>query len=126
LLSEEELKEFNGWLKEVLGMKVTEVRESKRLVDSPAIILSHYGTHSMQRMMQMMNRDIQDVPAGILEINPKHALIQRLNDLRKNEDSFAPLAAEQLFANAQIAAGIIVDPRSMVHRLNEILEKALR
>ncbi|AFM01012.1 molecular chaperone of HSP90 family [Desulfitobacterium dehalogenans ATCC 51507] len=126
LLSEEELKEFNGWLKEVLGMKVTEVRESKRLVDSPAIILSHYGTHSIQRMMQMMNRDIQDVPAGILEINPKHALIQRLNDLRKNEDSFAPLAAEQLFANAQIAAGIIVDPRSMVHRLNEILEKALR
>lgn len=125
LLSEEELKEFNNWLKEVLGGKVTEVRESKRLVDSPAIILSHYGTHSMQRMLQIMNRDLQDVPPGILEINPKHALIQRLNDLRKQEDSFAPLAAEQLFANAQIAAGIIVDPRSMVNRLNEILEKAL-
>lgn len=126
LLSEEEQKELNNWLKEVLGTKVTEVRESKRLVDSPAIILSHYGTHSMQRMMQMMNRDLQDVPPGILEINPKHGLIQRLNELRKNKDSFAPLAAEQLFANAQIAAGIIVDPRSMVSRLNEILEKALR
>lgn len=126
LLSEEELKEFSSWLKEVLGEKVTEVRESKRLVDSPAIILSHYGTHSMQRMMQLMNRDLQDVPAGILEINSKHILIQRLNDLRKQEDSFAPLAAEQLFANAQIAAGIIVDPRGMVSRLNEILEKALR
>ncbi|MGE4273538.1 MAG: molecular chaperone HtpG [Desulfitobacterium sp.] len=125
LLSEEELQAFNGWLKEVLGAKVTEVRESKRLVDSPAIILSHYGTHSMQRMMQLMNRDLQDVPPGILEINPKHGLIQRLNELRKQEDSFAPLAAEQLFANAQIAAGIIVDPRSMVNRLNEILEKAL-
>ncbi|AGA69663.1 molecular chaperone of HSP90 family [Desulfitobacterium dichloroeliminans LMG P-21439] len=125
LISEEELNEFSVWLKEVLGAKVTEVRESKRLVDSPAIILSHYGTHSMQRMMQMMNRDLHDVPAGILEINPKHGLIQRLNELRKQEDSFAPLAAEQLFANAQIAAGIIVDPRSMVNRLNEILEKAL-
>ncbi|MEL1135526.1 molecular chaperone HtpG [Desulfitobacterium sp. THU1] len=125
LLSEEELQAFNGWLKEILGAKVTEVRESKRLVDSPAIILSHYGTHSMQRMMQLMNRDLQDVPPGILEINPKHGLIQRLNELRKQEDSFAPLAAEQLFANAQIAAGIIVDPRSMVNRLNEILEKAL-
>ncbi|MGI1660074.1 MAG: molecular chaperone HtpG [Desulfitobacterium sp.] len=125
LLSEEELQAFNGWLKEVLGAKVTEVRESKRLVDSPAIILSHYGTHSMQRMMQLMNRDLQDVPPGILEINPKHGLILRLNELRKQEDSFAPLAAEQLFANAQIAAGIIVDPRSMVNRLNEILEKAL-
>jgi molecular chaperone HtpG len=79
----------------------------------------------MQRMMQLMNHDLQDVAPGILEINPKHALIQRLNELRKQEDTFAQLAAKQLFANAQIAAGIIVDPRSMVNRLNEILEKAL-
>jgi molecular chaperone HtpG len=124
-LSEEEVKEFNNWLKGVLGTKVTEVRESKRLVESPAIMVSPFGTHSMQRMMQLMNRDLQDVAPGILEINAKHALIQRLNELRKQEDSFASLAAEQLFANAQIAAGIIVDPRSMVNRLNDILEKAL-
>jgi len=124
-LSEEELKAFSTWLKEVLGDKVTEVRESKRLVDSPAIILTHYGTHSLQRMLQIMNRDLQDVPPGILEINPKHVLIQRLNELRKTDDPFAKVAAEQLFANAQIAAGIIVDPRHMVNRLNEILAKAL-
>lgn len=124
-LQEDEVKEFNNWLKGVLGAKVTEVRESKRLVESPAIMVSPFGTHSMQRMMQLMNRDLQDVAPGILEINAKHALIQRLNELRKQEDSFASLAAEQLFANAQIAAGIIVDPRSMVNRLNEILEKAL-
>jgi molecular chaperone HtpG len=124
-LQGDELKDLTAWLKELLGAKVTEVRESKRLVDSPALILSPYGTHSMQRMMQMMNRDLQDVPAGILEINPKHALILRLNELRKQADSFAQVAVEQLFANAQIAAGIIVDPRGMVNRLNEILEKAL-
>lgn len=124
-LEGDELKTFMDWLKERLGAKVTEVRESKRLIDSPALILSPYGTHSMQRMMQLMNRDLQDVPAGILEINPKHTLILRLNELRKQEDSFAQVAVDQLFANAQIAAGIIVDPRGMVNRLNEILEKAL-
>lgn len=124
-LEGDELKSFTDWLKELLGTKVTEVRESKRLVDSPTLTLSPYGSHSMQRMMQMMNRDLQDVPAGILEINPQHPLILRLNDLRKREDSFAQVAVEQLFANAQIAAGIIVDPRGMVNRLNEILEKAL-
>lgn len=124
-LEGDELKNFTDWLKELLGTKVTEVRESKRLVDSPALILSSYGSHSMQRMMQMMNRDLQDVAPGILEINPKHALILRLNDLRIKGDSFAQVAVEQLFANAQIAAGIIVDPRGMVNRLNEILEKAL-
>lgn len=124
-LEGEDLKNFNEWLKGILGTKVTEVRESKRLVDSPAIMLSPYGSHSMQRMMQLVNHNFQDVVPGILEINPKHALILRLNDLRQKEDSFAQLAAEQLFANAQIAAGIIVDPRGMVTRLNEILEKAL-
>jgi TNF receptor-associated protein 1 len=124
-LAGEELNQFMSWIKDVLGVKVTEVRESKRLVESPAIMLSPFGTHSMQRMMQLMNRDVNDVPPGILEINPKHSLIKRLNNLRKQEDSFAQLAAEQLFANAQIAAGIIVDPRSMVNRLNDILEKAL-
>ncbi|MEA4902004.1 molecular chaperone HtpG [Desulfitobacterium sp.] len=124
-LEGDELKTFMDWLKERLGTKVTEIRESKRLIDSPALILSPYGTHSMQRMMQLMNRDLQDVPAGILEINPKHTLILRLNELRKQEDSFAQVAVDQLFANAQIAAGIIVDPRGMVNRLNEILEKAL-
>lgn len=124
-LEGDELKGFNEWLKTLFGTKVTEVRESKRLVDSPAIMLSPYGTHSMQRMMQMMNRDLNDVAPGILEINPQHTLILRLNDLRKQEDSFARIAAEQLFANAQIAAGIIVDPRGMVNRLNDILEKAL-
>ncbi|WP_425801050.1 molecular chaperone HtpG [Desulfitobacterium sp. Sab5] len=124
-LEGEELKSFNEWLKGILGTKVTEVRESKRLVDSPAIMLSPFGSHSMQRMMQLVNHNLQDVAPGILEINPKHALILRLNELRQKEDSFAQLAAEQLFANAQIAAGIIVDPRGMVARLNDILEKAL-
>lgn len=124
-LEGEALKSFNEWLKGILGTKVTEVRESKRLVDSPAIMLSPFGSHSMQRMMQLVNHNLQDVAPGILEINPKHALILRLNELHQKEDSFAQLAAEQLFANAQIAAGIIVDPRGMVTRLNEILEKAL-
>lgn len=124
-LEGEALNSFNEWLKGILGTKVTEVRESKRLVDSPAIMLSPFGSHSMQRMMQLVNHNLQDVAPGILEINPKHALILRLNELRQKEDSFAQLAAEQLFANAQIAAGIIVDPRGMVTRLNEILEKAL-
>ncbi|MCB8815883.1 molecular chaperone HtpG [Desulfosporosinus shakirovi] len=124
-LSEEEVLNLTGWLKEVLGSKVTDVRESKRLVDSPAVVLSPYGTNSMQRMMQMMNKDLNNVGPSVLEINAAHAMIKRLDTARKNEDSFAKIAAEQIFENAQIAAGLIVDPRGMVNRLNEILERAL-
>jgi TNF receptor-associated protein 1 len=124
-LSEEEVKVLTDWLKEVLGSKVTEVRESKRLVDSPAVVLSPYGTNSMQRMMQLMNKDINNVGPSVLEINTSHQMIKRLDEARKNEDPFAKIAAEQIFENAQIAAGLIIDPRGMVKRLNEILERAL-
>ena len=122
-LSEEEVKVLTGWFKEVLGSKVTEVRESQRLVDSPAVVLSPYGTNSMQRMMQLMNKDLNK--PSVLEINASHQMIKRLDEARKNEDTFAKIAAEQIFENAQIAAGLIVDPRGMVKRLNEILERAL-
>lgn len=124
-LSEEDVQALTGWLKEVLGSKVTEVRESKRLVDSPAVVLSPYGTNSMQRMMQLVNKDLNNVGPSVLEINAAHQMIKRLDSARKNEDTFAKIAAEQIFENAQIAAGLIVDPRGMVNRLNEILERAL-
>ncbi len=124
-MPEEEVKALTEWLKGVLGSKVTEVRESKRLVDSPAVVLSPYGTNSMQRMMQLMNKDSNDVGPSVLEINASHQMIKRLDKARKNEDTFANIAAEQIFENAQIAAGLIIDPRGMVKRLNEILERAL-
>lgn len=124
-LSEEEVAALTNWLKEVLGSKVTEVRESKRLVDSPAVVLSPYGTNSMQRMMQLVNKDLNNVGPSVLEINAAHPMIKRLDAARKNEDDFAGIAAQQIFENAQIAAGLIVDPRGMVNRLNEILERAL-
>lgn len=124
-LSEEDAAALTNWLKEVLGTKVTEVRESKRLVDSPAVVFSPYGTNSMQRMMQLVNKDFNNVGPSVLEINASHPMIKRLDAARKNEDAFAKIAAEQIFENAQIAAGLIVDPRGMVNRLNEILERAL-
>lgn len=124
-MTEEEIKALTAWFKETLGSKVTEVRESKRLVESPAVVLSSFGTHSMQRVMQIMNKDFAAVAPGILEINCKHPIIKGINELRKNNDAFAATAAEQVLENAQLAAGLIVDPRGMVNRLYSILERAV-
>ncbi len=121
----EELDALLGWLKETLADKVTEVRVSKRLVDSPAVVLSSFGTHSMQRMMQVMSKDLGHIPAGLLEINGSHPIMKGINELRKASDPFAGAAALQVLENAQIAAGLIVDPRLMVNRLNSILERAV-
>ena len=123
-LSEEETKALAEWLQEVLGQKVTEVKASSRLVDSPAIALSSFGTFTMQRMMQMTQKESGIGPV-VLEVNPNHKIIQRLNTLKGKDESFAKLVAEQVLENAQIAAGLINDPRGMVSRLNQILEKAL-
>lgn len=126
-LNPEQVEELTRWLKEVLGDKVTEVRESRRLSTSPAIVLNpDHLTGSLQRMMQVMNKDINAIGPKVLEINTSHPVIKRLCELSRRDDSFARLAAEQLFDNALISAGLIVDPRAMVHRMNQILEKALQ
>lgn len=124
-IPQDEEQALLDWFKEVLGSRVTDVRISKRLVDSPAVVLSAYGTHSMQKMMQMMSKDLNNIPAGILDINSRHSVIKGINELRKANDSFASAAAEQVLENSQIAAGLIIDPRGMVDRLYSILERAV-
>ena len=100
---------------EVSGDKVKEVKESKRLLDSPAIVLnSDQMTSSMHRMMQVVNKDINTVGPKVLEINPYHAMIQRLSTLKQQDENFARMAAEQIIDNALISAWLIVDPRGIV------------
>jgi len=62
-----------------------------------------------------------------VQVNSRHPIIVALNDLRK-EPSRADLAREavaQIFDNALIQAGLIDDSRSMVPRINKLLEHAL-
>lgn len=118
---------LTGWLKTILGDKVSEVKESKRLVHSPAVILNQDGmvTSSMQRVMQAVHKDMRAIGKKSLEINPRHELIKRLAALREKDETFARLAAEQIYDNAIIAAGLMTDPRDMVNRMYRILERAL-
>lgn len=126
-LAGEQLESLIKWLKEVLGDKVSEVKESKRLSDSPVLVLNPDDmTGSLQRMMQMMNKDLNSIGPKVLEINPYHPIIKQLAVLSQQNDPFAKVAVEQLFDNALISAGLIVDPRNIVQRMNLILEKAIR
>ncbi|MEG6523800.1 molecular chaperone HtpG [Desulfotomaculum sp. 1211_IL3151] len=126
-LEADQIEALSQWLKDVLGEKVREVKGSKRLSDSPAIVLNaDQFTSSMHRMMQMANQDLNTVGPKVLEINPYHPMIQRLSNLKQQDENFAKMAAEQLFDNALISAGLIVDPRGIVQRMNKILERALQ
>lgn len=119
-----------AWMKEVLGDGVKEVKESKRLEDSPAMIVNPdaHMTSSMERIMRAAGRQGPAMPASpkTLEINPRHPLIKGLAGLRQKDETFARTIAEQIFDNAMIQAGLLIEPRNMVERTYHILERAVR
>ena len=77
-------KDFEGLvekLKKALGDRISDVRLSHRLTDSPACLVSEvYGmSRTMERIMKAAG---QHAPSSkpIFEINPNHGLIARLKD----------------------------------------------
>ncbi len=128
-LEDPELKNLLAFMKQALGERVSEVRESKRLVDSPAVLINMEDgmTSSMQRVMQSLHKEFGGMGLGqkALEINPRHKLIKGLESLRRKDADFATLAVEQIYDNALIASGLLTDPRDMVDRMYRILERAL-
>jgi HSP90 family molecular chaperone len=131
-LEPEVVKSLTGWIKDALGGKVKEVIVSKRLVDSPAIIVNPdgYMTSTMERVMQAARLEkgepLQELGNKNLEINTKHPLIRQLSILRGTDEEFARNVIEQVFDNALIQAGLMVDPRKMVERSYKILERATK
>ena len=128
-LSEEAAKSLAVWLKEILGDKVGEVRSSLRLVESPAAVAEadKFMTSSMRRIMKAMKKDGDDLGSAPqdLEINPAHPIISRLEAMRQKDAALAGQVAEQILDNARVAAGLLDDPRTMLNRLNQLLEKVL-
>jgi molecular chaperone HtpG len=127
-LTAEQAADLAKWLKETLGDKVKEVRVSQRLVDSPAVVVESdkFMTSSMRRILKAAGRTEGTEPSTQdLEINPKHGVITRLAGERVGNPALAALVAEQLLDNARVAAGLLEDPRAMLKRLNELLERVL-
>ena len=128
-LSEEAAQALAKWLKEILGDKIGAVRVSQRLVESPAVIVDadKFMTASMRRIMKAMKQDGPEPAAAKhdFEINPAHPIISQLDAMRQKDAGLATSVAEQILDNARVAAGQLEDPRAMLTRLNQLLEKVL-
>ena len=127
-LSDEQGGALAAWMKEVLGDKVGEVRLSKRLVDSPALILDSdkFMSANMRKILKAAGKAGQTpAPAYDLEVNPRHVIIVSLQKQRERDPQLAAKVAEQILDNTKVAAGLLEDPRAMLARLNELLEKVL-
>ncbi len=117
------------WLKKTLEDKVADVIISKRLVESPAMIVNPDGhmTSSMERVLALSRQEkgiTGENSKKNLEINPANSLIQRLAEIKGSDEDFAKEIAEQIYDNAMIQAGLIVNPLEMVERNYRILNRA--
>lgn len=116
-------------VKTVLGDKITEVRESKLLTDSPCRLVSPDGEpdRDMQRVKRMLGQDYE-IPRKIMEINRGHALIADLTALVQSgaDDALLDACIHQLYESALLLEGLLPNPAAMVPRIQQLMEAAAR
>ena len=105
-------------LKKALGDKVTDVRTTNRLTTSPACIVADEPDIEMNLARRMRGSGLPGRP--VLEINPEHALVQRLD--RETDDERLADWAQILYSQSVLTLGArIEDPADFVDRLNGLL-----
>ena len=105
-------------LKEALKDRAKDVRVTTRLVDSPACLVVEEGDMS-GHLARLLKQAGQAAPVSqpILEVNPEHALVKRL-DASAHFDDLAHI----LFDQALLAeGGQLDDPAAYVKRVNALL-----
>ena len=126
-LPEADLNQVVGRFVKVLGDRVTEVRRSKVLRDSPCRLVSPESApgRDMQRVYKLLNKEFE-VPKKILEINPHHPLIRNLARLVADapDDVVIDPTIEQLFENQLLVEGLHPNPATMISRLQTLMEAA--
>ncbi len=117
------------FLKGELGERVEKVATGKRLVSSPAAVLTPDDgmTAQMRQMMQAMSPGEPLPPLKVeLELNPRHGLIHALAEARERNPELAKVVAEQLLDNALLSAGLLDDRVSLISRGFRLMEEALK
>jgi len=123
-----------GSMKEA-GVKVEKVDVSKRLTDSPVVVVtSQFGYSAQQekvmKAQSFQNKDQVATMSGrkTLEINPNHpVIIDLLNKIKADKDDATALdSAQVLFQTALMESGYeIADPSALVNRIYRLMSKEL-
>jgi len=129
-LGKKDIKALCKWLKESLVDKVSDVETGDRLIKSPVCIVGGdaMGGASARRVMKMMQGPEggmpgMPTPSVKLQINPKNSIIRGLSELKDKDEPTAKLVANQLLDNALASANLLDDPREMIARSYQALEK---
>merc|ERR1711975_57998 len=117
------------------GVKIEKVELSKRLTDSPVVVVtSQFGYSAQQEKIMkaqaFQNKDQMGMMSGrkTLEVNPNHPVVVDLLSKVKadKEDAAALDTAQVLFQTALIESGYeIADPSALVNRVYRLMSKEL-
>ncbi|CDW57190.1 heat shock protein 75 kDa, mitochondrial [Trichuris trichiura] len=143
---ETNLKNLLDWIKTTLGdRKVNEIRVSffqnaicsgihcqttQKLTTYPCMIsVKELGAiRSFLRAQtpeQLTEEQRLMLLKPTLEVNPKHPVIVKLNQLMKSDPSVAVAIVEQIYDNALISAGLVSDVQSVVGRVNKLITEVV-
>ncbi len=116
-------------MKTALGDAVSDVRESKRLTDSPVCLIAGEGglDRNLEKLLSKQQAAGVQKSAPILEINPTHGLVQILAGQAKKGSDTALVddASRLLLDQAFILDGEPVgDPMEFAKRMTNIMQRA--
>ncbi len=117
--SAEAHKDLVAKLREALGDRVKDVRVTRRLTESASCLVSDEGDISAH-LERLLKQAGQNAPQRkpILEINPGHALVARIEADDAKVDDWAMLLYEQALL---AEGGQLEDPAGFVRRVNRML-----
>merc|ERR1711959_731468 len=117
------------------GVKIEKVELSKRLTDSPVVVVtSQFGYSAQQEKIMkaqaFQNKDQLSMMAGrkTLEVNANHpVIVDLLSKVKADKEGAAALdTAQVLFQTALIESGYeIADPSALVNRVYRLMSKEL-
>lgn len=120
-----EFKSLTDKIKEVLGEEIKEVKTSTRLTSSPSCVLKDPSDPmaGMAAMFAQMGQEIPETPL-ILEINPEHEMIKKLDTL-SDESLFADISWI-LLDSAKLSEGLEPkDKGAFAQRVASLATKAI-
>ncbi|MGE4379178.1 MAG: molecular chaperone HtpG, partial [Candidatus Izemoplasmatales bacterium] len=125
---ETENKNLLERIKEILKDKVSDVKLSTRLTDSPVCLVSGDGlSFEMEKVMNQLPGDKNLKADKILEINPKHDLFKAIENLYAKNDETIEDYADILYNQALLIEGLeIKDPVGFANKMVKILIKAAK
>ncbi|MGA2399663.1 MAG: molecular chaperone HtpG [Steroidobacteraceae bacterium] len=124
--AESAYKETLERIGKVLLGKIASAQVSARLTESPAVLVAgEFGISlRMNRILKQAGQNNPFATLPILELNPKHPLVERLKST-EDESAFADLA-HVLYDQAMLAeGGELDDPATFVQRVNKLIVEGL-